>query len=50
MKKEKFGSIMLDGKMINLDSSNISDLEKIESKLKEKEEEIKKKITPVFNQ
>lgn len=50
MDKEKFGSIILDGKMIDLDSENIENLEKIESKLQERENDLKNKVITVFKQ
>ncbi len=50
MDKEKFGSIILDGRMINLDSENIETLEKIESNLQEKENNLKNKVITVFKQ
>jgi hypothetical protein len=50
MKKEMFGTIMYDGKMINLDSTEIEKLEKISSDLKEKCESLKKKSEVIFKQ
>lgn len=50
MDKEKFGSIIFDGRMINLDSENIETLEKIESNLQEKENNLKNKVITVFKQ
>lgn len=50
MKNENFGSIMYNGKMINLDTSKISDLEKMKKDLYEKEKNLKEKIVTVFKQ
>lgn len=50
MKNEKFGSIVIDGKVIDIDKSNINDLEKIEKKLEEQEKNLKEKIVTVFKQ
>lgn len=50
MKNEKFGSIMFDGKMIDIDRTNIEELEKIETKLKENEKNLKSKVVTIFNQ
>lgn len=50
MKNEKFGSIVIDGKMIDLDRSKIEDLEKIEKDLEIQEKSLKQKITTVFKQ
>lgn len=50
MKSEKFGSIMFDGKMIDIDRTNIEELEKIETKLKENEKNLKSKVVTIFNQ
>ena len=50
MKKENFGSIMYDGKIINLETSEISDLERIQENLKQQREELKQKMEVVFKQ
>lgn len=50
MKNEKFGSIMYEGKIVNIDMSNINDLEKISKELEEKEKNLKEKIFTVFKQ
>ena len=50
MKKESFGSIIYNGKMINLDTSNVSDLEKMKKDLYKKEKNLKEKIVAVFKQ
>ncbi len=50
MKNEKFGSIMHEGKIVNIDMSNINDLEKISKELEEKEKNLKEKIFTVFKQ
>ena len=41
---EKFGSIIVEGKVINLDNTKIEDLKKIEEDLKVKIQQKKKKI------
>lgn len=41
---EKFGTIVVDGKVVNLDNTEIEDLKKLEEKLKEKIQQKKKKI------
>ena len=41
---EKFGSIIVDGKVINLDNAKIEDLEKLEEELKEKIQQKEKEI------
>ena len=50
MDKEKFGSVILDGKMIDLDRENIENLEQVEAKLQEREKDLKNKIFTVFKQ
>ncbi len=50
MKNEKFGSIMFDGKMIDLDRADINELKKVETKLKEKENNLKDKVVTIFKQ
>ena len=50
MKNEVFGSIMYDGKMINLDKENIETLEKISQELKEKCDTLKNKSATIFKQ
>ncbi len=41
---EKFGTIVVDGKIIDLDKTSIEELEKIREKLKSEEEEIRREI------
>ncbi|MCI8309614.1 MAG: hypothetical protein HFJ45_05400 [Clostridia bacterium] len=50
MTEEKFGSMMYNGKMINLDTENVEMLEKISNELKLKSESIKKKAEAIFKQ
>ena len=50
MSKDVFGTVMYDGKMINLDSENIEKLEKISKELKEKCSTVVKKAEGIFNQ
>lgn len=50
MSKDTFGTIMYEGKMINLDSENIEKLEKISTELKEKCSTAIKKAEGIFNQ
>lgn len=49
MKKENFGTIMYNGRMVNLDESSISDLEKISENLKENERKLKEKLMTIYN-
>ena len=49
MKKENFGTIMYNGKMVNLDESSILDLEKIGEHLKENERKLKEKMMTIYN-
>lgn len=48
--EEKFGSIIYDGKMINLDTENIESLSKISSDITKKYNTLMKKTLTVFNQ
>lgn len=48
--EEKFGSIVYDGKMINLDSESIEKLENISGELNNKYNTLVKKTLTVFNQ
>ncbi len=41
---EKLGTMMIDGKIIDLDKTSIDDLKKIASKLENEENEIRKQI------
>ena len=50
MENDIFGSVMYDGKMINLDKESIENLEKISEELKIKTESLKSKIITVFKQ
>ena len=48
--EEKFGTIVYDGKMINLDSEDLEKLSEISGKLSEKYDSLVKKAQVVFNQ
>ena len=48
--EEKFGTIVYDGKMINLDSESLEKLSEISSELNEKYNSLMKKTLTVFNQ
>lgn len=50
MKEEVFGSVMLDGKMINLDKDDLEKLQDISSKMKDKCDTLKKRTSTIFNQ
>lgn len=50
MKNENFGSIMYDGKIIDIDKSDIKELQKISKDLKEKSQDLNNKIITVFKQ
>lgn len=41
---ERFGTIVVDGKVINLDTTEVKDLKELEEKLKKEVEQKKKKI------
>lgn len=47
---EKFGTIMYDGKMVNLDSEEIEKLESISEEISKKYSGLMKKTLTVFNQ
>lgn len=48
--EEKFGTIVYDGKMINLDSENLEKLSEISKELNDKYNLLYKKSLSVFNQ
>lgn len=50
MENDIFGSVVYDGKMINLDKESIENLEKISEELKIKTESLKSKMITVFKQ
>ena len=50
MKEETFGSIMYNGKMINIDSENIDVLKNISGALKEKNKQLEMTEEKIFNQ
>lgn len=49
-KEEQFGTIIIDGKIINLDKASEEELEKLEDKLKKEEEEIREKIDRILDE
>lgn len=48
--EEKFGNIVYEGKMINLDTEDIENLSKISSDINQKYNTLMKKTLTVFNQ
>lgn len=50
MKNNNFGSIMHDGKIIDIGKTDIDQLQKISKDLKEKSEDLNNKIITVFKQ
>ena len=48
--EEKFGSIMFDGKIVNLDNESMEKLSEISEELTEKYNTLMKKTLTVFNQ
>ena len=50
MKEELFGSIMYNGKMIDIDKEDVESLKKIAEELKEKNKIIEEKTENIFNQ
>lgn len=50
MENESFGSIFYKDKMVNLDRSNVQELEKISEDLDLKEKSLKSKVLTVFKQ
>ena len=48
--EEKFGKIIIDGKIINLDTIPEEELEKMIEKLEKREEEIRKEIDKVLEE
>ena len=50
MKEDKFGTIMYNGKIVDVDTEDIETLKKISKELKEKNEELEKKSEKIFNQ
>ena len=50
MSNELFGSIVYDGKMINLDKEDLEKLKNMSIELKNEQKNLIEKISPVFNQ
>lgn len=50
MNEEKFGNIVNNGKMIDIDKANVSELKTIATDLKTKREDLEKKVVTVFKQ
>lgn len=50
MEEDKFGTVMYNGKIVNVDTEDIEILKKISKELKEKNEELEKKSEKIFNQ
>ncbi len=46
---ERQGTIIVDGKIIDLDKTSIEDLKELEKKLKNEEEKIRKEIDKLLN-
>ncbi|MBR2290232.1 MAG: hypothetical protein IJ867_06575 [Clostridia bacterium] len=50
MKEDIFGSIMYNGKMVNVDTEEIEVLRNISSELKEKNKRLEETVEKIFNQ
>jgi len=50
MSEEMFGSVMYNGKMINVDKENIEVLKNISQELKEKNKKLEETADKIFNQ
>lgn len=50
MKEDLFGSIMYDGKLINVDTEDIEKLKEISKDLKEKNIKLEEKLENIFKQ
>lgn len=50
MEEDKFGTVMYNGKIVNVDTEDIEILKRISKELKEKNEELEKKSEKIFNQ
>ncbi len=49
-KEEQFGTIIFDGKIINLDKASEEELEELKEKIRNKEEEIRRKIDQILDE
>ena len=47
--EEKFGTVMIDGKLINIDNLSLEELEKLKQQVYEKEKNIRKKLNKVID-
>ncbi len=47
--EEKFGTVMIDGKLINIDNLSLEELEKLKQQVDEKEKNIRKKLNKVLD-
>ena len=50
MKEDTFGTIMYDGKLIDIDKEDIEKLKKISKELSEKNDMLEQKAEKIFNQ
>ena len=50
MNEDTFGSVMYDGKLIDLDKEDIEKIKKISKELSERNDELEKKVEKIFNQ
>lgn len=50
MKEDTFGTIMYDGKLIDIDKEDIEKLKKISKELSEKNDILEQKAEKIFNQ
>lgn len=50
MKQDVFGSIIYDGKMINVDQEEIENLRKISLEIREKNKSLEEKVEKIFKQ
>ena len=50
MKQDIFGKVMYEGKMVDIDKTNMEALKKISEELKEKNQKLEEKAENIFNQ
>ena len=48
--KEKLGTVVIDGKLIDLDKTSVEELKKMQADLKKKEENIRKQIESIIDE
>ncbi len=47
--EEKFGTILIDGEVINIDKLSLEELNKLKNKVNQQESEIREKIDKILN-